>query len=63
MTTMTAQEIFKAIDEGMAEIAVKLALGELDGSGRYWTDEELSSGIAKEASSIQFRLMIKNSVT
>jgi hypothetical protein len=48
MSAMTAQEIFKAIDEGMAEIAGKLASGELDGSGRYWTDEELSSGVAKE---------------
>jgi hypothetical protein len=45
---MTAQEIFKAIDEGMAEIADKPASGELDGSGRYWTDEELSSGVAKD---------------
>jgi hypothetical protein len=45
---MTAQERFKAIDEGMAEIAGKLASGEIDGSGRYWTDEELSSGVAKD---------------
>jgi hypothetical protein len=45
---MTAQEIFKAIDEGMAEIPKKLASGELDGSGRYWTDEELTSGVAKD---------------
>jgi len=46
--TMTTQEIFKAIDEGMAEIPRKLASGELDGSGRYWTDEELPSGAAKD---------------
>jgi hypothetical protein len=45
---MTAQERFKAIDEGMAEIAGKLASGEIDGSGRYWTDEELASGVAKD---------------
>jgi hypothetical protein len=45
---MTVQEIFKAIDEGMAEIAGKLASGELDGSGRYWTDEELASGLVKD---------------
>ena len=45
---MTTEEIFKAIDEGMAEIAGKLASGELDGSGRYWSDEELTSGVAKD---------------
>jgi hypothetical protein len=45
---MTAQDRFKAIDEGMAEIAGKLASGEIDGSGRYWTDEELATGVAKE---------------
>ena len=48
MEAMTAQEIFRAIDEGMAEIQGKLASGELDGSGRYWSDEELSSGVAKD---------------
>jgi hypothetical protein len=48
MGTMTSQEIFKAIDEGMAEIAGKLASGEIDGSGRYWTDEELATGVAKD---------------
>jgi hypothetical protein len=45
---MTSQEIFKALDEGMAEIAGKLASGEIDGSGRYWTDEELATGVAKD---------------
>jgi hypothetical protein len=45
---MTSAEFFKAIDEGMAEVSAKLASGELDGSGRYWTDEELASGIASD---------------
>jgi hypothetical protein len=48
MGTMTPSEFFKAIDEGMAEVSAKLASGELDGSGRYWTDEELATGIADE---------------
>jgi hypothetical protein len=45
---MTAAEFFKAVDEGMAEVRAKLASGELDGSGRYWTDEELATGVAAE---------------
>ncbi len=45
---MTSSEFFKAVDEAMAEVSAKLASGELDGSGRYWTDEELASGIAGE---------------
>jgi hypothetical protein len=48
MGTMTASEIFNAIDEGMAEVRQKLASGELDQSGQYWTDEELATGIAAE---------------
>jgi len=49
MDNMTVQEIFEAIDSGMKEIAGKLASGELDGSGRFWTDEELASGAATNA--------------
>lgn len=43
---MTSQEIFEAVDSGMAEIARKLESGEIDGSGRYFTDEELAAGAA-----------------
>lgn len=43
---MTPQEIFDAIDSGMAEVSQRLASGELDGSGRYYTDEELAAGAA-----------------
>jgi hypothetical protein len=43
---MTPQEIFDAIDSGMAEVSQRLASGELDGSGRYFTDEELAAGAA-----------------
>jgi hypothetical protein len=43
---MTPQEIFDAIDSGMAEVSRRLASGELDGSGRYYTDEELAAGAA-----------------
>ena len=44
--TMTVQEIFDAIDSGMAEVSRRLASGELDGSGRYYTHDELAPGAA-----------------
>ncbi|MGA7343186.1 MAG: hypothetical protein WBE72_09145 [Terracidiphilus sp.] len=43
---MTVQEIFEAIDRGMVEVSRRLVSGELDGSGRYYTDEELAAGAA-----------------
>jgi hypothetical protein len=43
---MTSQEIFEAVDSGMAEVSRRLESGELDGSGRYYTDEELAAGAA-----------------
>jgi hypothetical protein len=43
---MTSQEIFEAVDSGMAEVSRLLASGELDGSGRYYSDEELAAGAA-----------------
>jgi hypothetical protein len=46
ISEMTSQEIFEAVDSGMAEVARLLESGELDGSGRYYTDEELAAGAA-----------------
>jgi|GEM_PF-1982446 len=43
---MSSQEIFAAIDSGMAEVSRRLASGELDGSGRYYPDEQLVAGVA-----------------
>ena len=43
---MTSQEIFEAVESGMAEVSRRLASGELDQSGRYYTDEELAAGAA-----------------
>jgi len=43
---MTVQEIFDAVDSGMAEVSCRLVSGELDQSGRYYTDEELAAGAA-----------------
>ena len=51
MGTMTVEAIFEAIDSGMAEVSRRLASGELDQSGRYYTDEELAAGAATGAKS------------
>jgi hypothetical protein len=46
ISRMTVEEIFQAVDSGMAEVSRRLESGELDGSGRYFTDEELAAGAA-----------------
>jgi hypothetical protein len=43
---MTTDEIFEALDEGMKEVHRQIAVGEMDLSGRYYTDEELAAGAA-----------------
>ena len=43
---MTSQQYLTAIDEALAEVSRRLASGELDGSGRFFTDEELAQGAA-----------------
>jgi hypothetical protein len=46
MKEMTSQEMLDAVDRALAEVSRRLASGELDGSGRYYTDEELAAGAA-----------------
>jgi len=46
MPTMSVQQIFDTIDSSMAEVKRQLASGEMDGSGRFYTDEELARGAA-----------------
>jgi hypothetical protein len=53
ISEMTSEEIFEAVDSGMAEVSRSLESGELDGSGRYYTDEELAAGLATGAGSSQ----------
>jgi hypothetical protein len=43
---MTSQEIHEAVHQALAEVSRRLESGELDGSGRFWTDEELAAGAA-----------------
>jgi hypothetical protein len=46
MKTLTSKEMLDAMDAALAEVDRKLAAGELDESGRFWSDEELAAGAA-----------------
>ena len=46
MKNLTSHELHEAIDQALAEVSRRLASGELDGSGRYYTDAELAAGSA-----------------
>jgi hypothetical protein len=46
MMERTSQEMHDAIRFALDEVSRRLASGELDGSGRYYTDEELAAGAA-----------------
>ena len=41
MKELTSEEWHEAVHKALAEVDRKLASGELDQSGRYYTDEEL----------------------
>lgn len=43
---MSSDELHDAIHRALAEVDRRLASGELDGSGRFFTDEELAAGAA-----------------
>jgi hypothetical protein len=43
---MTSRQMLDAVHQALAEVDRRLASGELDGSGRYYTDEELAAGAA-----------------
>ena len=43
---MTSRQLLEAVDESLAEVSRRFEAGELDGSGRYYTDEELAAGAA-----------------
>lgn len=46
MKEMSSQEWHETVRQGLDEVSRRLSSGELDGSGRYWTDEELAAGAA-----------------
>jgi hypothetical protein len=43
---MSSDEWHEAVRRGLAEVDRRLASGELDGSGRFYTDEELAAAAA-----------------
>jgi len=49
MKPMTSDELHDVVRKALAEVDRRLASGELDGSGRYYTDEELAAGAATDA--------------
>jgi hypothetical protein len=46
MKEMTSREMLDSVAKAMAEVDRRLGSGELDGSGRFFTDEELAAGAA-----------------
>jgi hypothetical protein len=46
MRSMSSKEIHETIRQALSEVDRRLATGEMDGSGRYYTDEELAAGAA-----------------
>ena len=43
---MTSKQLLDSVDKSLAEVERRLASGELDQSGRFYTDEELAAGAA-----------------
>ena len=43
---MTSRKLLDSVDRGLDEVERRLKSGELDGSGRFYTDEELAAGAA-----------------
>jgi hypothetical protein len=43
---LNSRELHEAIGQALVEVSRRLASGELDQSGRYYTDEELAAGAA-----------------
>ncbi len=46
MKKLSSDELHKTIRQALAEVDRRLKSGELDGSGRFYTDEELAAGAA-----------------
>jgi hypothetical protein len=49
MKHLESKELHRTIQRAMAEVSRRRASGELDQSGRFWTDEQLAAGAATGA--------------
>lgn len=43
---MTSRQILESVDRALSEVDRRLKSGELDGSGRFYSDEEIAAGAA-----------------
>lgn len=43
---MNSRQLLDSFDQALEEVSRRLASGELDGSGRFYTDAELAAGAA-----------------
>jgi hypothetical protein len=43
---LNSKQLHETIGEALAEVSRRLESGEIDGSGRYFTEEELAAGAA-----------------
>lgn len=46
MKKLSSEELHETVRRALSEVDRRLASGELDGSGRFYTDEELAAGAA-----------------
>ena len=46
MKNLSSRELHETIGQALPEVSRRLESGELDGSGRYYTDAELAAGAA-----------------
>lgn len=46
MMKMTSRQLLNSLDQALEEVSRRLASGELDCSGRFYTDAELAAGAA-----------------
>jgi hypothetical protein len=46
MSRRSSQEIHDAIRKGLDEVSRRVASGEIDGSGRFYSDGDLAAGAA-----------------